>query len=252
MKITIDKINCRDIDTYKDSKRESPFLIVKYQFFYESETFDKTIINKITTAGQKLANSVNDNAANDSTSKRSSNRKLSNAIAGILAEYCWKNFLNSVSLNLLVRETAFENASSQIDLETIVSNRTIEVRSSFPRNGIEFAICSNKYEFDILGPYKNNYKPEEPQKDIYLRTLFHVPTSTSFLEEYKKDGFIAYLTGGATWAMMANDDIAIEKTLIPEDDINEPEVESTYRVVPFSRALDCNAIYMEINQALGI
>ena len=247
MKISVQNIKCRDIDTYKESKRVNPFLVVKYQFFYESEPFDKSILNKITAAGETLANSVNDKAANDSTTKRSSNRKLSNAIAGILAEYCWKNFLNSVSLNLLVKETEFEQAASQIDLETIKTKKTIEVRSSFPRNGIEFAICSPRYEFDILGPYKNDYKPDEPQKDIYLRTLFHVPTPISFLEEYKKDGFVAYLTGGATWAMMANDDIAIEKNLVPEDDINETEIESTYRVVPFSRAMDCNAIYKEIN-----
>jgi hypothetical protein len=65
----------------------------------------------------------------------------------------------------------FKQASSQIDLETIKTKKTIEVRSSFPRNGVEFAICSPKYEFDILGPYKNHYKSDEPQKDIYLSML---------------------------------------------------------------------------------
>ena len=250
MIISLQNIKCREIESFTESNRELPFLVVKYQFFYQSENFDKTILNKITEAGSKLANLVNDKAANDSTTKRTTNRKLSNAIAGVLAEYCWKNFLNSVSLNLLVKETEFKQASSQIDLETITTKKTIEVRSSFPRNGVEFAICSPKYEFDILGPYKNDYKPEEPQKDIYLRTLFHVPAKTSFLEEYKKDGFVAYLTGGATWAMMANDTIAIEKNLVPEDDINDTEVESTYRVIPFSRAMDCNAIYKEINKPL--
>ncbi len=248
MKISVQKIKCKEIASYAESKREQPFLIVKYQFFYETENFDKSILNKVTTAAEKLANAVNDKAANDSTAKRSAKRKMSNAVAGILAEYCWKNFLNSVSLSLLVKETEYEQAASQIDLETIKTKKTIEVRSSFPRNGIEFALCSPKHEFDILGPYNNDYKPDEPQKDIYLRTLFHVPTPIAFLDEYKKDGFIAYLTGGATWAMMADDKIAIEKNLIPEDDFGDTEVESTYRVVPFSRALDCDAIYKEINK----
>jgi hypothetical protein len=248
MQISVDKIECQTIASYKNSNRVTPFYIIKYQFFYTSEPFDKTILNKITAAGEALANSVNDKAANASTTARNSNRKRSNAIAGILAEYCWKNFLNTVSLNLLVKETDYIDASNQIDLETIRLRKTIEVRSSFPRNGIEFAICSKDHEFDILGPYKNNYKPTEIQKDYYLRTLFHIPSPISFLEEYKKDGFVVYLTGGATWEMMANDNIAVDKNLIPEDEISDAEIESTYRVVPFSRALDCNGIYKLINK----
>ncbi|MCB0540351.1 MAG: hypothetical protein KDE33_22730, partial [Bacteroidetes bacterium] len=234
MKITIEKIDCQRISQYSNSNRVSPFIIAKYQFFYQSEVFDRTILNKITEAGESLANLVNDKAANASTTSRNKNRKLSNGIAGVLAEYCWKNFLNTVSLNLLVRETAYTDSSNQVDLETLNLNKTIEVRSSFPRNGVEFAICSKNYEFDILGPYKNNYKPDEIQKDFYLRTLYHVPSPISFLDEYKKDGFTVYLTGGATWEMMADDTIAIEKNLIPEDEIAEVEVESTYRVIPFS------------------
>jgi hypothetical protein len=252
MKVTIRNIKCRELDAYRNSNRESPFWVAEYRFFYQSEKFDAAILNKITAAGTALANAVKDNAANDSTTKRPYNRKLSNAIAGVLAEYCWKNFLNSISLETLVQETAYTEAASQIDLETIYGKKTIEVRSSFPRNGIEFAICSANHEFDVLGPYKNNYKPDELQKDFYLRTLFHVQTPVSFLEDYKQDGFIAYLTGGATWAMMADDTIAIEKTLIPEDSIAATEVESVYRVVPFSRAMDCNAIYQEIKKTLPV
>lgn len=243
MKVFVEKIECQKIASYSDSNRVSPFLIAKYQFYYQSELLDKTILNKITEAGEKLASSVNDKAANASTTSRNKDRKLSNGIAGVLAEYCWKNFLNTLSPNLLVRETGYTTSKNQVDLETIQSGKTIEVRSSFPRNGVEFAICSKNHEFDILGPYKNNYKPDEIQKDFYLRTLYHVPSPISFLNEYKKDGFTAYLTGGATWDMMADDSIAIEKNLIPEDEISEVEVESTYRVVPFSRALDCNEIY---------
>jgi hypothetical protein len=251
MKVSVENLKCREIHSYRESKRTQPFLLVKYEFFYESEKFDRSILNKITTAGASLANAVKDNAANDSTQSRSSNRKLSNAIAGLLAEYCWKNFLNSASLGLLVKETGYQSASSQIGLVTIKSGKSIEVRSSFPRNGVDFAICHPEHEFDILGPYKNDYKPGEPQKDFYLRTLFHVATPISFLDEYKKDGFIAYLTGGATWAMMADDQISIGKNLVPEDDISDVEVESAYRVIPFSRALDCNEIYREIAKAEG-
>lgn len=249
MNISIENLICNKIPLYKETNRVEPFLIVKYEFNYQSEKLDKSILNKIANEGNILANSVNDMAANDSTTIRSKERKLSNAIAGVLAEYCWKNFLNTVSLKLLVKETVFDTSASQIDLKTIDTNQTIEVRSSFPRNGIHFAICHNKYEFDILGPYSNNYKPTEPQKDFYLRTLYHIPTPISFLEEYKKDSFTVYLTGGATWKMIADDKIAIEKSLVPEDDFGNTEIESTFRVIPFSKALDCNEIYKIIKDA---
>ena len=248
MIVSIEKISCRELGEYKNSNREKPFWVVKYIFNFQSEKYDKALLNKITKAGEELAASVNENAANDSTKRRSKKRILVNAIAGILAEYCWKNFLNSVSLDLLVKETSYKQAKNQIDLETIRENKTIEVRSSFPRNGVRFAICSQSYEFDILGPYKNDYKPGEIKKDYYLRTLYHLSNPLSFLEEYKKDDFTVFLTGGATWEMIANDEIAIEKNLIPEDEISGTEIESIYRVVPFSRALDCNAIYYEIKK----
>jgi hypothetical protein len=243
MKISITKLECQKLEQYKESKLNKPFIIVKYEFDYLGEVFDKAILNTITARGEKLANAVNDRAANDSTRKRSPERKLSNAIGGVLAEYCWKNFLNSISLEVLVKETPFNEASTQIDLVLIANKKTIEVRSSFPRNGINFAICSPTYEFDIIGPYKNNYKPGEPQKDFYLRTLYHVPSPLAFLDRYKTPGFVTYLTGGATWEMMSNDELAIEKNFIPEDDFGETEVASTFRVIPFSKALDCAEVF---------
>ncbi len=248
MIIGVRKIECQKISDYKQSKRLLPFWIATYTFNYLSEPFDKRILDIIEAEGLRLASVVNAKAANDSTIKRSQDRKRSNAIAGVLAEYCWKHFINSHSLELLVKETTYEVAASQIDLQTIKNNKTIEVRSSFPRNGIEFAICSPTYQFDILGPYKNNYKPDEIQKDYYLRTLFHVPSPISFLTEFKKNGFTVYLTGGSTWELMADDAVAIEKSLVPEDDINDIEIKSVYRVIPFSRALDCKEILKAITE----
>src|SRR6185437_467440 len=243
MRIEIEKIKCREIKSFESSNRDSDFWISKYIFNYANNSFDKGLLNQIEEIGNKLADSVNDLAANDSSNKRSSERKRSNAIAGVLAEYCWKNFLNSVSIETLVKETEYVDKSSQIDLILIKSKKTIEVRSSFPRNGVQFAICSPKYEFDILGPYSNSYKPNEPQKDFYLRTLFHVGSPIDFLTEFKNDNFIAYLTGAATWAMMVDENISKNKTLIPEDTISDIEKESLYRVVPFSKALDCSQIF---------
>ena len=143
-----------------------------------------------------------------------------------------------------------QDASTQIDLAVISNNKKIEVRSSFPRNGISFAVCSRGYEFDIIGPYSNGYKPGEIQKDYYIRVLFHLQNPTDLLGKAKTNGFEVYLTGGATWQMMSNSQIAIEKSFIPDDEISIDRIaaRTTYRVVPFSRALDTVEIYNLITE----
>ena len=248
MKIEIEKLDCTNIQNYANSNRKLPFWIAKLSFYYETSKLDKAILNKIENGGKQLAGNVNVGTANNSESNRSSERILSNAIAGVLSEYAWKLFLNSISLELLVRETPCLDVAHQIDLETVVNEKSIEVRSSFPRNGIEFAICHKVHEFDILGPYNNSYKPGEPQKDFYVRALYKVPSPNTFLKEYKNDGFTCYLTGGATWDMMMDGNIAINKTLIPEDSVSAIINETEYRVVPFSRALDSVEIYKLIKK----
>lgn len=128
---------------------------------------------------------------------------------------------------------------NQIDLRITSNLKTVEIRSSFPRNGIEFAICHATYEFDIIGPYNNTYKPGEIQKDFYIRTLFPFD-SALIIEKIQQNNFGVYLTGGATWAMMSDDNIAIVKDFIPDGEINPDRLssKSSYRVVPFSRSLD--------------
>ena len=111
-----------------------------------------------------------------------------------------------------------ENAGTQIDLAVISNSKRIEVRSSFPHNGISFAVCNSGYQFDIIGPYSNGYKPGEIQKDYYIRILFHLQNPIDLLDKVQKNGFEVYLTGGATWQMMSNPLIAIEKNFIPDDE----------------------------------
>jgi hypothetical protein len=238
MILDIERIDCTKIRGYENSNRSSPFWIGKLIFNYKSSKFDSYVLNMIRSKGDKLALNVYSGAANISQETRDADRIRSNTISGLLSEYAWKLFLNSASFELLVKETMFIDTASQIDLETILGTKTIEVRSSFPRNGINFAICHQTYEFDILGPYSNSYKPQEPQKDFYLRTLYHVNSPIDFLSEYQKDGFTVYLTGGATWEMMVDDKISKDKTLLPEDSVDIVTEQTEYRVVPFSKALD--------------
>ena len=226
-----DEIICKD--HFSRTKRENPFCIIGYQF----------LLDGILRSSIVLSKNVNVGAANDSTSNRSNERLLANCIAGLTSEYCWKHFLNYKKK--CVKTTPFESASNQIDLEVIANGKRIEVRSSFPRNGLNFAICHPEKEFDILGPYSNAYKPGEVYKDYYVRTLFHLDKPTDIIEKICSKEFILFLTGGATHEMMFDPTLSKEKDLIPEDSFGVQE-KTNYRVVPFHNALDCREIYRRI------
>ncbi|KLT68717.1 hypothetical protein [Flavobacterium sp. ABG] len=257
MKLERTIIECKDYD--RATKRKTPFHIAKYTFNYQSDAADKALLDKIIAEGTVLANKVNPGAANNGSQKREYEKILNNCIAGILSEYLWKHFLNSKSDTPVVRETKYEGASTQIDLEVIANNKKIEVRSSFPRNGIVFSLCSSTDEFDVIGMYSNSYKPAEIQKNYYVRALFHlalerywqkdantrIPIVEKLLVKMKTDGFEAFLTGGATWEMMINDNIGKAKNFIPHDEksIGRLNTATSYRVVPFSKALDTKKIF---------
>lgn len=246
MKIKTDTLVCSK--AYLDTKRKKLFNIVEYSFDYKNSTNDKALLDELINNGLTLANKVNPGAANDSTRNRNFERIKNNCVAGLVAEFCWLHFLNDRDNVKRVAETSFESANNQIDLRILKNSKTIEVRSSFPRAQIPFVLCHPKYEFDVIGPYKNNYKPDEIQKDFYVRTLFRMDNPLELLTKIKQDGFIANLTGGATWIMMTNNAIAKEKNFVPDDELLAERIEtaSTYRVVPFSNALDTLEIYQLI------
>lgn len=239
MTIREETIICRELKGYERSYRTNPFTLAYCEFKYETDSGDKHVLDDIIEKGKALAGKVNPSAANNSGQVRNRSRLINNAIAGLLAEYCWKCYINQTANAVVVASTVFTDASQQIDLIVLANRKKIEVRSSFPRNGIPFSLCHPIYEFDILGPYSNSVKPSEIQKDYYARTLYHVPLGTTFIDLLVKDVFKVYLTGGATWSMMIDNSISKNKTLWPEDAVSEVEDQrSTYRVVPFSRALD--------------
>lgn len=247
MKIEIEDVNCTL--EYKEPKINRLFKVGCFTFNYETSFLDKNLIKKIYREAENLANNVNPGAANDASKTRDFQRILINSCAGMLAEFCWKYFLNILSIETLAVETKFVEASNQIDLFIPRTQKKIEVRSSFPRNGINFAICNPEYEFDIIGPYSNEYKPSEINKDFYLRTLYPI-IYTNYFDLLSRDEFKVYLTGGATWDMICDDSIAIKKSFIPEDEINitRLETKTDYRVIPYSKALDTIQIYNEINK----
>lgn len=234
MKWLIKSVPCKKY--YKETSRTSPFLVVEYTLNYNSDTEDKVLIDRLIVEAEAQAHRVNPHAANSTSNQRSDDTLIANNLAGVLSEYFWKVFLNRNGE--IVSSTPFEDAANQIDLKIIGSGNKIEVRSSFPRNGLIFAICHPTYEFDILGPYHNqSYKPGEIKKHFYLRTLFCFSSVVDIINCIKQDGFKLYLTGGATWSMMIDRHYYIIKNLIPDDVYGQTQ-RTNYRVVPFSRALD--------------
>lgn len=126
-----------------------------------------------------LSNNVNNRAAN-SGDRRSSENLLNDAIAGLLAEYATMYLINLCDLGNAFRPKS-DSSYDQIDIiwEQEHATYTIEVRSSFVRNGIDFALYAVDKNtklpyFDILGPYyQDSYKPTyEEIRDFYSRVLF--------------------------------------------------------------------------------
>lgn len=219
---------------YKNYNFDKTYNVVKV-VFNRSNTYDFNLLQEIYYKGIELSNLVRANAANEGNRVRDENILRINAISGILAEYAWKEYINYRANRNIVDFTEYIDPREQIDLQIINTNIKIEVRSSFVKNGLQFALCNKKYRFDVLGPYTNVYKPNETFKDFYLRTLY--PFDTSKFDEYFNNDIVeVYLTCGATLEMMNNINIYVYKDLIPAEALID--VNSNYRVIPFERSLD--------------
>jgi hypothetical protein len=181
-----------------------------------------------------LASSVNTHAANDSAQIRSGSRLTADSFGGILAEKGWENYLNR-TFGQIASPTEFTDASRQIDIR-LNNGELIEVRSSFVRNGVIFAICNDKTNFKNIGPYSNTIKPGEMQKDLYLTVLFATDKN-----KLLSDDIIRFsLIGGSDWNMMMNPTLSINGHL---DDKDSPGIEpGDYRFIYLKNALDVRGI----------
>jgi hypothetical protein len=187
-----------------------------------------------------LARQVNPGAANESDFRRDNARLISDAIGGVIAEYGWIKYLNTV-FGEIAQSTVFSTATYQIDIK-LNKGELLEVRSSFPRNGVKFAICNERFNFKNIGPYSNTIKPGEAQKNLYLGVLFD-----TLKKNILTDGKIIFsLIGGSTWQMMV--DNSYDAPLSPKDEFIARA--SNYRVIKFKDALDVAGI-IETLKALG-
>lgn len=216
--------------------------IVKVTFNRKNKN-DLALLEEIYDKGIELSNLVRANAANEGNRVRDARTLEINAISGVLAEYAWKEYINDRAGRNVVDFTEYTDPREQIDLQITNTDIKIEVRSSFVRNGLQFALCNRTYRFDILGPYTNIYKPNETFKHFYLRVLYPYEPNT-FNQNFKKDNVEVYLTCGATLEMMQDDDIFEYKHLTPAESLIN--IQSEYRVIPLEKSLDTQEIIDEI------
>lgn len=236
MKFTPGVLNCAD--HYQATKRISRFRYIQVDLVPAIKPEDQYLLVDMLGQAEELARQVTKKSANDASNTRSQERLIRNALAGLISECAWRLAINGLTKKETLQSTKFDHSYDQIDLVS-ADNKTIEVRSSFPRKGLAFALCNPTYEFDVIGPYINDYKPKELAKDIYVRTLFPFDES-ELIKRVLGKGIQMFLTGGATNEMFMDPTIFSEKSMTAMGDamLNPRGLESTYKAIPFSRALD--------------
>ena len=178
------------------------YVVMEFRFSDFSEG-DK---EKIKQDAEELSQKANKKGAN-SGEARPPKVVENDAYAGVLAEFATVYYLNSIGHGTAFRPEVTD-LSNQIDVEREFSENisiTIEVRSSFVKNGLDFGLyainqSTNKPYFDIIGPYyqeglKNNY---EPAKDFYARVLFEdakYNVKNRFIEKNEPFYLIGFISG---------------------------------------------------------
>lgn len=188
----------------------------------------------------KLAQNTHSQAANSSTPNRDTNRKKADAFIGLLAEYAWRSYFNQELGKDSAKPVACTDVKTQIDLK-LFDKLTVEVRSSFAKNGYAFALCSDKYNFKNIGPYTNTIKESEPQKDLYCGVLFEGNEKEKLLDQQT---ITFYLAGSSTWEMMLEKGKDVDLTVGSGSDIDKA---GNYRVVFYKDSMDVKELitYLE-------
>ncbi len=183
----------------------------------------------------KLSSSVHPGQANDSVNSRSEDRRILDSIGGLLAEHGWLKYINT-HYGDIASFTEFNQANGQIDIR-LENGKTMEIRSSFPRNGIKFAICHERYNFKNICTYSNLYKPSEQAKSFFGSVLFETKKD----DMLSIDKIVFFLIGGSTKEMMLNDQISYTDSLIAEDDMTQQKTK--YQVIKLKDTLDVKGFH---------
>lgn len=229
------------IKSIKIEGTDDPFKIGAFAFSYTND-FDRSLLDDLIAQANRQAGTVNSGAANQGATSRPLAIKIVDSFAGLLAEYCWKYFINLIAIDVVVTETQMVTARTQIDLRVLKNNKSIEIRSSIVRNGILFAITHPEYAFNLIGPYENEYKPHEGQKSYYLGALLDFSGEKKDFLDFvratnKESKLKVWLVAGATRDMMIKD--GVEKGMAAGD---TAAGNSKYKTMKVTNSLDAIAV----------
>lgn len=222
------------------------------------------LLRKARQDAGRICPNLNPGEANSSKDREYDTIEI-DTLSGMIAELACRAVLSWRYGSDIVSRPVSDSSYNQIDLR-LFNGKTIEVRSSCVRNGINFALFErnrnneNEQYFDVIGPYVNEYKSEESYKDYYMRVLYHC-NKKNFMELLEDPGFTIggepvlklFITGGATREMMTDSKYFQKKHLIPAD--GQVAVESDYRVIPLAKSLDISeffAVLEKQNEELGV
>lgn len=198
---------------------------------------------------QKILPKLNDKEASSSEKREFKIKQIDN-LSGLIAEYACQEILTWRYGKEKFWKAANNTSDGQVDLN-LCNGKSIEVRSSCVRNGIDFAIFAKDKDaekeqyFDVIGPYSNGYKKGESFKDYYMRVLYECDKK-DFMDLLAKPALKLFITGGATKEMMKNSDYYQIKHLTPAG--GQVKVESDYIVVPLAKSLDINSFFQVLER----
>ncbi|MGB4588967.1 MAG: hypothetical protein WBI17_07000 [Clostridiaceae bacterium] len=205
---------------------------------------NSTFLKNIQSYAEDIEKKLNKGQANSSEERSEKTVKIDN-LAGLIAEMACKNVLEWRYGKNMIFGQLNDNSKNQIDI-MLSNNKTIEVRSSFVKNGIDFALFAKDNKsarsqyFDVIGPYTNYYKHGEILKDYYMRVLYE-GNKENFLKKLDESKISLFITGGATTAMMEDNNFYQIKHLIPAG--GQVQFESDYRVIPLSMSFDAKEFF---------
>lgn len=188
---------------------------------------------------ERLMPRLNAGQANSSERRQQEILKIDN-LSGMIAELACLEILGFRYGRNKIDRLESLTGRNQIDLR-LYNGKTMEVRSSCVRNGVDFALFARNKDnpeeqyFDVIGPYSNGYKKGESFKDYYVRALYECE-KRDFLRLLEAPFLRLYLTGGATKQMMQDESFYQIKHLIPAG--GQVQTESDYRVIPLEKSLD--------------
>ena len=224
MDLKVKHIDCQEPPNQNHINRK--YNIVKCTFDNTNNEYRDFIHSRALT----LSSTVHPGQANDSINSRNKDRRILDSMGGLLAEYGWLKYIKTHYGNI-ASFTEFNQANGQIDIR-LENGETIEIRSSFPRNGAKFAICHDRYNFKNICTYSNLYKPSEQAKSFFGSVLFETRKDNMLFA----DKIVFFLIGGSTKEMMLNDQLSYTSNLIAEDDITQQKTK--YKVIKLKNALD--------------